>query len=105
MRAGQLRHHVEIQIASESRTGHGAVDRAWTVEAERWASISPLQGQEQILAQQLGSRMSHRIQLRYYAGLTTKHRIVHDGRVFEIRSVANVGERDKSTECMVEEQA
>lgn len=76
MRAGELRHRVQIQVASDSRDAHGGNVRSWSTIATVWASIEPLTGRELFEAQQIESRATVRIRLRHYPGLTGKHRIL-----------------------------
>lgn len=76
MRAGDLRHRVEIQEPSDSRDAHGGITRTWNTVATRWARIEPLSGRELFQAQQVEARTRVRITMRPYAALTETHRIV-----------------------------
>jgi SPP1 family predicted phage head-tail adaptor len=71
-----------------------------------WASIQPLEGEEFFGVNQVESKITHRIRFRWQAELaaiTPKHRISLGARTFDIVSVANLHERDREIECMVNE--
>jgi SPP1 family predicted phage head-tail adaptor len=105
MNAGQLRHRVAIQTKTETRSARGGVVESWATAATRWGSIEPLRMREVFEAQQVDARLSHRVILRHYAGLTTQHRLTHAGRTFHIHAVRNLDERDVLTEVLCMEQS
>ena len=105
MRAGKLRHRVTIQQTTETResTMGGVID-TWGTFATRYASVSPLTGREYFTAQQHASEVTHEVRLRYLSGVTTKMRVLHDGRTFDIESIANTDERDRETVLLCKER-
>lgn len=106
MRAGRLRHRVDIEeFAQNKSTDTGAVTEAWATVATVWASVEPLKGREFIEASQVQSNLSHRVRMRYRPGVTTSHRLVHNGRALNIVSVANLEERNIELEIMCMEAA
>jgi len=76
MRAGRLRHRLQIQSLAYARNNEGGNTPTWSTVATVWGSIEPLSGRELTEAQQVNTRASVRIRMRKYAGLTTEHRIV-----------------------------
>lgn len=103
IRAGKLRHRVEIRRATEARDDFGGVVQSWTLVAKRWASVDPLRGRERFAAQQVQADVTHKVRLRYTESLMPTDRIVHDGRTFEIGAVLNVSERDREMELLCTE--
>lgn len=103
MRAGDLRHRVEIVRAAVTRDASGAEVKTWPTLAHRWAQVRPLNGQEQLQAQQAQASMTHRIRIRYYEGLTVEDRIKFDGRFFDINSIADQDERHREMLLMCSE--
>lgn len=95
MRAGQLRHRVTIQQRTDADDGAGGLTITWTPLTVLWASVAPQTGRETIAARQVTPAMTHLVRLRYYAGLTTKHRVVLDGRALDILAIQNVEERNR----------
>ena len=104
MPAGQYRHRVELQSATDVQNTLGEPAPTWATDATVWAAIKPISGQERVQAQQLAAEVTHLIRTRYGATVTADMRIVFGERVFEILSHINVGERNKELEIMCKEQ-
>ncbi|MDT4809462.1 putative phage head-tail adaptor [compost metagenome] len=84
MRAGRLRHRVDIQdkvSTQDPQTGE-MVDSWATVWPSVPAEIAPLSVKEFIAAQAIQSDLSARITIRYRAGLLPTMRILHNGRIY-----------------------
>jgi len=103
MRAGTLRHRIQVQAQQETRDAHGGVTRQWVTQATRWGAVKPLSGREFFSAQAVQSDVTHEIRMRHYDGLTTTNRLLHDSRTFEIKSVLNTDERNIETVAMCTE--
>jgi head-tail adaptor len=75
---GELRQRIYIEkVLSESRDSHNQVQQNWGLVGMRWAKIQDKSG-ETISIQQAGTRanVGHTtIVIRYFAGLTVKHRL------------------------------
>ena len=100
MRAGRLRHPIDIQAATETRNAHGDVVPEWATIVRRRAAIVPLVGRELMEAKQINSRTTHRLLMRYWADLTPSHRIVHKDRNLNIISIRNLDEAGRDMEVM-----
>lgn len=95
MRAGRLRHKITIEHSSEVRDGRGETTKTWSTFATPRAGIYPQSGGENFQLHQENNSVSHKIVTRYMAGITPDMRVSYNGRVFDIESVINVGERNK----------
>jgi SPP1 family predicted phage head-tail adaptor len=98
-----MRHLISVQEPIETQAADGSVVQAWSDYVVARASIEPLSGREYFSAQAEASSVSHRIRMRYVAGVTTKMRVVFDEREFEIESVINYEERNRELILMCEE--
>lgn len=76
IRAGRLRHRLQIQEPVETRDASGGVTTTWTTVDEIWARIAPLHGHEALEAQRMQFRGTAMVYIRYWPGLTTRHRLV-----------------------------
>lgn len=95
MRAGRLKHRVQLQTlvaGSPQQKPTGEPDTAWTTVATVWASIDPVLGREFFSAQQVQSEVDTKIRIRHRAGVTAADRIVHGGTVYNIKAVINIEE-------------
>jgi SPP1 family predicted phage head-tail adaptor len=103
MRSGPLRHWVTIRTYTKSRDAYGAEVETWADFATTWASVEPLIGREYMAAKQISAEVSHKIRMRYIAGLLPTMKIAWGAREFEIVSILNVAERNNEVVIMATE--
>lgn len=104
MRAGWLRHRVEVLEKVAGRDSFGAEVTAWATVATVWASVEPLRGREYIEAKQGQVEVSHRVVMRHWLDVGPEMRLrLEGGRVLEIESVINPLERNERLELMCRE--
>src|SRR5512143_2305375 len=72
MRIGKLRHRVTIEQVAETQDADGAGLETWSTYATVQASIEPISGREYFAAQSTQADVTHRIVLRYMAGIVPK---------------------------------
>ena len=104
MNSGRYRHRITIQKKTEARDAIGGTVETWTTDFSRWGHIRPLSGREVFEAEQLQTRQSHMISLRFTASISTQNRILFQSTLFHIMSVKNPDVRKRVTElgCMEE---
>nr|WP_325212929.1 phage head closure protein [uncultured Oscillibacter sp.] len=104
---GQRRHRITFQRFNGARDRYGdpllGGDENWTDAVSVWASIKPLSGREFYAAEQSQSEVTHKIDCRYRAGLTTDMQVRFDSRRFEIVSIIDWEERHESLLIMCKE--
>ncbi len=105
MRIGELRKQIIIQSENPTTDSAGGYVLAWTDVATVWAEIKPLSGNEVFTAQHLEGHITHHVLMRYRSDVTTDMRLSYNGRLFNIRAVLNMEERNQWTELLVEEGA
>lgn len=103
MRPGKLRHRIEIQEPTETRSASGQATVTWSTIATVWASVEPLRGREFFASKQIQAQVDTRIRIRYISGLTPKMRILWGTRVYLIDSIINPEERNIELQLMVRE--
>lgn len=84
MRAGQLRHYVEIQKYVETTDDYGEPLKVWEKFANAYAEIKPLLGRENFAEKQVNSEQTHKIKIRYIEGVTATMRVVHGTNIYDI---------------------
>lgn len=95
---GELTHRLDIQAQDPPTRGtDGGITDNWFTVNTRWGKIQPMRADEQIRADRPEAIATHRITLRFYAGLTPRHRLKSGARVFSILSVVNVDEASEWT--------
>lgn len=96
VRAGTLRHRVELHSVTETADEYGQAVPSWSVFATVSARVSPGQGREFVLAKQVNAELTHEVEIRYRSGLTTSNRVIHKTRTLEIVSIVNPEERNRN---------
>jgi SPP1 family predicted phage head-tail adaptor len=101
IRAGELRHRIQIVKPSLAQDTAGG----WQIDknnlfATVWASVEALTGRELYSAQQKVSEVTHKITIRWLAGVKSKMNIWFDNRQFQIENVQNPDERHKKLELL-----
>jgi SPP1 family predicted phage head-tail adaptor len=77
-------HRITIEENQPTRDGIGGTADNWVPVATVWAAVEPLKGREFFAAQQVNSEVSHRVTLRYRAGVRPDMRVRFGARVLEI---------------------
>lgn len=97
MVAGDLRHRVTIQAPPLTADAiRGVATGSPTTVAEKVpVKIEPLDGRELVQAQQVAAHVTHRITMRYRAGVTPTQRIVFGTRTYHVIAVLNLEERNR----------
>lgn len=102
-RAGCMRHRVSVQTLSEARAADGGVTESWSTTHLAYADIQPIRGREFFNAEAVNSDVTHKVTIRYRAGITPKMRLLFGTRELHITSVINVNERNDCLELMCKE--
>ena len=91
--APRLTRRLTLEVAEAAPDGGGGVSRRWRARGVHWAAVSAVSGREGVSAGVEGSRVSHRITLRYAppgapARPRASDRLREGGRVFDVQAVA-----------------
>lgn len=105
MMIARLRQRVTIEQLADTEDGRGGYAVDWTTVATNvWARIEPLKPSERLEAGSRAETITHRITMRYRAGLTGQMRIVHRGTPYNIVGPpVNADERQRYLTLDVEE--
>jgi SPP1 family predicted phage head-tail adaptor len=106
MRAGRLRHKIRLERATETQSAFGEPVKAWTLLKEVWGAVEPLKGAERQRAQQASAVEDVRIVVRWssdIASLNVKDRVVFGTKIYDIKSVLNINERNSEFNLMAVE--
>lgn len=76
-------------------------DDQWENVVERWASVGPITGRETWLVNHADAEISHEVKMRYLEGMTSRYRILFQGRKLNIVSVMNPEELHFTSEMIL----
>ncbi len=91
--AGELNRRLVLEAPVESPDGAGGVTRAYAPAMTVWAKVEPVSARNAVVADAPGATITHRITIRQYAAVTTRHRFVEGSTVYRIVSLREDGSR------------
>jgi SPP1 family predicted phage head-tail adaptor len=91
VRAGLLDRRVRLDRRHEETDDSGQSVVRWLPLATVWARVEPLGGREGFGQQQWVASGEVRFTIRWRDDVTPLHRVVHDGREYDVVSVAEDG--------------
>lgn len=106
-RIGRMRAGLRFESPPTARDGMGEVrSGTWSEAFKTRGTIRPERGTTFQEGQSLNTEVTHRIVIRHRSGITPKMRIIEisTSRSFEIRSIDNVGNKNRWLHCMCQEQ-
>jgi SPP1 family predicted phage head-tail adaptor len=103
MSAGLRDKKVQIQRQGSTQDAAGQLSDMWTTQATVWASIKPVSGREYFNASGERAEVTHTIGILYGPTVAPRDRIVYGSRMFDIKSVINVDERNRELLLMCTE--
>lgn len=91
MRAGNLRHRIEIQSEQEVQDENGDITVGWSNAFPQFADGIPADwlpgpGREYLASESTRAEVEGRFVIRYLSGVTAAMRVVWDGRVWNIKA-------------------
>ena len=103
MRIGDLRHRIVLRKKVVTEDELKQQSETWTDVVTIWACVEPLSGKEYFAAKQTNAEVSVKFTLRYLSGVKSDMRVAFKDRSFEIQTVINPKERNRSLVLMCTE--
>lgn len=108
LRSGALRHRITLQKQSESTDAIGQPIVSWTNVVAVMASIEPSTGRMLVRAQEMSLNRPTTITMRWHPSLSDQQalggmRVAFSGRVWNIVSVENELERNRTLTLIADE--
>jgi SPP1 family predicted phage head-tail adaptor len=94
-----------LEAPVEIPDGAGGVTRTYESVATLWAAVMPMSAREQSEADRRGMSVTHRIDLRFSADITSQHRFRDGDRVFRIVSLRDRDGRKRFLRVEAEERS
>ena len=104
MNAGDFDKVIEFQIESEIQDESGYPVMKWVTFKKAGAMIKTMQGREYIQAATTKNEGTSRFVIRYTKGLHEDMRVLFRERIFDILSIINDGEENKTLTIVVKEK-
>lgn len=85
---GKLRHRVTIEQNTPTADSFGELAESWSALASNVpAQVESMTGRELIQGEQQEAVYTHKVTIRFRAGVTSQMRVVHNSKNFNIESV------------------
>lgn len=107
MDIGFLRRKIIFQQQASAQNTRGEMVPTWTTYYTCRAGIEPLTGRELLAAMQVQADISHRVTIRWPGATVTldpSMRILFGTRYFDINSILNTEERNRTLELLCTER-
>lgn len=104
MKVSKLRHRVTLQEKTVLTDELKQQSVVWNDVGTVWASVEPLHGKEYFAARQENAQVSVKITMRYRPGVAAQMRAMFLQNVYEIVSVINIEEKNRTLVLMCEEK-
>lgn len=91
---GKLDRRVTVQARTSTRDAEGSAVDAFATEATIWAQKVQTTGSEARRAGSLRAETDLVLRIRYRSTLTEQHRLVFEGRTYDIVSIVEEGRRE-----------
>jgi SPP1 family predicted phage head-tail adaptor len=105
VRIGDLNKRIILQEPVSVADGMSGFTITWTQVAAVWAAVWPISANETKDAMQTGMTITHRIRIRYRAGIKASWRISWDDRYFNIVSIIDPSSEHAVLDIMCKEAA
>jgi SPP1 family predicted phage head-tail adaptor len=106
MRAGNLRHVIDIEDATGVPDGMGGFTDTYSAKYSGLrAGIWPTNAKERVENLKMGMSISHKIRIRYRSGIRSDMRVKFGTRYFNIISIINRDERNELIDMIADEVA
>lgn len=92
---GKMRYPLKLQSATRTTDAGGGSSESWSTVATIYGDIKPLNSEESYRQGVIQESVTHEVYVRFRAGLSTSNRLLYESRVFNIKGVLNIDERDR----------
>lgn len=92
---GRLRSRVDLEKAAVTRDAGGGITESYSTIAQIYADIRPSGGDEAYRQGKVKDKVTHKIYVRYRSDIRPEYRIKYESRIFQIKNIINIDERDR----------
>lgn len=100
---GKLNKRIEIQRKTIEKDGFGGFNENWNHLNYVWAEVKPITAFDNFEAEKISEKISHIITIRYLKDIKNDDRIKFYNRIFNIKSILNPFEENKTLKIIAEE--
>ncbi|WP_226576792.1 phage head closure protein [Acuticoccus sediminis] len=102
--AGELRHRLVLEVATEVSDGAGGATRSWTPVASLFARVEPRGRRERIEDGRNVGLVTHRVTVRRHGNVARGTRFVEGARRLRVLAVEDLDPQRRFLACLCEEE-
>ena len=100
---GKMRYRIKVENATNTRDAGGGLAQAYVAAAFVYANIKPTNANSTYRQGMVQEKVTHEVTLRYMKNIGTNSRISFGKRLFDIKGIINIDERDRFLKLLCEE--
>lgn len=100
--AGELDRRITVRLCTDVPADDMGLNAVFTEPKQRWARIEPVGTATYAAGVQTDNKVTHRITLRFLAGITESHEVLHGKTVYRVRRSADMNGSHRFTLLDVE---
>jgi len=100
---GKMRYRVKVENATNTRDAGGGMSQNYTAVTFIYANIKPVNANSSYRQGMVQEKVTHEVTMRYMKNIGTNSRISYGTRLFDIKGIVNVDERDRFLKLLCEE--
>ncbi|UOM33829.1 phage head closure protein [Acuticoccus sp. I52.16.1] len=102
--AGELRHRLVLEVASEAADGAGGATRTWTPVESVFAQVEPRRRRESVEDGRHVGLVTHRVTVRRNGSVARGARFVEGATRYRVLAVEDADPQRRFLECLCEEE-
>jgi len=100
---GKMRYRVAIESATNTRDAGGGLTQSYAPVTYIYADIKPTNANSTYRQGIVQEKVTHEVTIRYMTNISTNSRINYGTRLFNVKGIINVDERDRFLKLLCEE--
>tara|TARA_R110001583_G_scaffold194878_1_gene367424 strand:+ start:937 stop:1266 length:330 start_codon:yes stop_codon:yes gene_type:complete len=100
---GKMRYRIKVENATNTRDAGGGMSQAYNSAAFVYANIKPTNANSSYRQGMVQEKVTHEITMRFMKNIGTNSRISYGTRLFDVKGIINVDERDRFLKLLCEE--
>lgn len=100
----KMNHRITLKTFASIEDELGQIEQIWMDFKTLWCAVKTVQGREYFSAAAFQGENTYRFIIRYTAGIKSSMRVIFEGRLFQIESVLNDDEANRTITIIAKEK-
>jgi len=100
---GKMRFRIKVENPTNTRDAGGGLAQAYTPVTFIYANIMPTSANSTYRQGMVQEKITHEVTIRYMKNIGTNSRISFGSRLFDVKGIINIDQRDRFLKLLCEE--